>query len=566
MIDLPGLIGNLIWVIGLAVVLAAASLALYRRSLEAGSLSAALSTPEFEFHVAVGFSLVCLGLGLAAANRWWQSWLWLGLALAFGTQAGLLHRRRSGRPFDLAASVRTWLRSERAAAGGIIVLALLFALLYALMVRPWMQADEPRHFEVIQHAARLGQLSVGMADRNPAWEQEIIADMEAQNFWWYGFTMIGWDPNNLPATFNQIWGDYFATLFLQQPLYYSIVAFFYRAWAATAPLSQAVILLRLLNVAIYGGALAGLYALMRVLWPDRPTLVLAVLALAALWPSHLATAAAVSNDTFVELLVVWMLYGLVRILRDGLTPSLFFATLFLGFLAVLSKRTGLVVVGALPLTLLLWAWGAIRQRRNLWAIGLVGLLAAVAGGLGILLWRTAMASGTLYRISPARWDRLLSLDLWREAPWFLYGDALLRSFVGWFGWFRLALPGVFYGIGLALLVLAGTGLLFGLFRRDAIFRAGWQRRASLLLAAVLIGQFALALGREIIWQFWQYGALPQARYLYPAFPAIALFLVLGWRQWIPQRWRALSLPAGVTALVIANFAILYLLLYPFYWL
>lgn len=564
--DILGLLLNALWILGLSLLLAAASHALYRSRLAGRPLRAGFADPVFERDASWGLVLFCLGLAFAGARRWWESLLWLGLALAFGIQVWQARRRLRGQDGDLWSLAPAYFRGERLAAAGIITLALLLALLYALIVRPWMQPDEPRHFEIIQHVGRLGKLSVGFDDRRADWEQAIIADMEAQSFWWYGFSMIGWDPDNLPQSFNAIWGDYFATLFLQQPLFYSIAGVFYRAWADALPLSQGVIVMRLFNILLYAGMLGGVWALLRALLPARPRLSLAVLAFVALWPSHLTIAASVTNDIFVELVVAWLLYALVRILRQGPSPELLVAAVLLAVLAVLSKRTGLMAVAALPLTLLLWAAAHLWRRRSwrVWA-GVAALIAGT-GAAAFLLWRVAMTSGTLYRITPQRLIQLADPALWQQAPWGQYGESLLHSFVGWFGWFRVLLHPVFYQAGLALLALAAAGWIVSLWRREPLPLAGWQRRGFLLLAALFAGQIVLVLGRELLWQFWTFGAIPQARYLYPALPAFALLLVWGWRGLLPRRWRAPSLIAGLLALIGYNLYLLFFLLYPFYWL
>ena len=102
---------------------------------------------------------------------------------------------------------------------GLFALSLVLASLYGMVIRPWMQPDEPRHFEVTMHVARLGQPVITGADRVPDWEREIIAAMEEESFWWYGFSLVGWDPANLPDSFQEVWGPMYSTAFFQPPLY-----------------------------------------------------------------------------------------------------------------------------------------------------------------------------------------------------------------------------------------------------------------------------------------------------------------------------------------------------------
>ena len=100
-----------------------------------------------------------------------------------------------------------------------------------------MQPDEPRHFEVALHVARLGQPVVYYPDHVQAWQQEIIADMEAQSFWWYGYSLIGWDPDNLPRSFDEIFGPLYGLAFFQQPLYYTAIGALLQQFGADWALS-----------------------------------------------------------------------------------------------------------------------------------------------------------------------------------------------------------------------------------------------------------------------------------------------------------------------------------------
>jgi hypothetical protein len=61
------------------------------------------------------------------------------------------------------------------------------------------------------------------------------------------------------------------------------------------------------------------------------------------------------------------------------------------------------------------------------------------------------------------------------------------------------------------------------------------------------------------------GIHQQARYLFPAIVPIALFLVLGWRTWVPGRWQGRALGLGAALLVIFDLATLAIYQLPFYY-
>ncbi len=187
------------------------------------------------------------------------------------------------------------------------------------------------------------------------WEQELIQDMENQDFWWYGYSLIGWDPENLPESFEEIWGLLYSRAFFQLPIYYTLAGGLLRQWGRDFPLSQAVTGLRLFGALLFGLSLWGIYRSARALFPDWSRLALAALALAALWPSHLVASATVNNDPLAEVVVVWSIYFAIQILRYGPRPTTFLWFSALILITLFTKRSGFSVL-ILLLALPLWAW------------------------------------------------------------------------------------------------------------------------------------------------------------------------------------------------------------------
>jgi hypothetical protein len=96
-IDWFGVFYNALWILGLAVALAAVSYADWRRRLSQPRLTLrqALSQPAFQAAWSLGLLLFCAGLALSR-GPWWQTVAWAALALAFLYLGGsaLLHARR----------------------------------------------------------------------------------------------------------------------------------------------------------------------------------------------------------------------------------------------------------------------------------------------------------------------------------------------------------------------------------------------------------------------------------------------------------------------------------------
>ncbi len=455
-----------------------------------------------------------------------------------------------------------WLRGEGPAVLGVLVLAVLVAGLYALIIRPWAQPDEPRHFEVALHVARLNKPRVEYADRVLAWEQEIIAAMEAESFWWYGYTLVGWDPAQLPTSFDAIFGPQYGLAFFQAPLYYYLAGQWLRL-RPDLPLSEAVIQLRLLGLGCLVASLLAIYGLTRELFPDRSRLTLAVLITAALWPSHLAAYAAVNNDILVETLVAWALFLAVRIVRRGPSLLSLLWLLLLGLAAAQTKRSGLVALVFLPLAPALWGWERWQvtwRRQGPTLAG--GIVAALVLALILLRW------GRLYL--PDDFDQALASGAYRQdlltAPYDRFFLALLKTFMGWFGWMRLELPAWLYGVGAVLGATGWLGALAALWRPHQVALTGWQKRGLALLFIALILQLGLTVGKEIVFGTWRDGSLPQARYLYPVLAALIVPPLWGWACWWPKRGRSAAFVLGFLTLLVFNAYVLAFLLYPFFWL
>ena len=97
-IDWLNVFYNALWIIGLAVILAAFSHSDWQAAQRGLSLRQALDAPAFQQLWALGLLLVSLSLMLLA-TRWWERGVWLVFALLFAWQGGsaaraMRHRRR----------------------------------------------------------------------------------------------------------------------------------------------------------------------------------------------------------------------------------------------------------------------------------------------------------------------------------------------------------------------------------------------------------------------------------------------------------------------------------------
>ncbi len=97
-----------LWIVGLAVVLAALGFADYNRQTAKRGFRQELKRPAYQLPIQAGLAMFCLGQ-LGASQPWWQTALWGGLALAFiGMSVGA---------FRQIGWVQVWMQDFEASAG-----------------------------------------------------------------------------------------------------------------------------------------------------------------------------------------------------------------------------------------------------------------------------------------------------------------------------------------------------------------------------------------------------------------------------------------------------------------
>ncbi|MBI3965343.1 MAG: glycosyltransferase family 39 protein [Chloroflexi bacterium] len=124
-----------------------------------------------------------------------------------------------------------------------------------------------------------------------------------------------------------------------------------------------------------------------------------------------------------------------------------------------------------------------------------------------------------------------------------------ESFWGNFGWLNVPLGSTWYNAALALLLPGLAGLVLFTWRqlRPSDELGSGQRKSLALLAAAACLTFVVGLLPFLANAF--PGELPQGRYLYTGIVPFAVFVMLGYRQIVPERWTRLSLFGLLLALV-----------------
>lgn len=423
-----------------------------------------------------------------------------------------------------------------AAVGLILAGYLSAALLFALNTPAWQAPDEPAHYNYVAHIASgqgLPILDVGDYD------QAYLRALVENRF-----------PPSHPIEPIQYESH-------QPPLYYISAAPVY--WLADGRL----IFLRLYNVLLGAGVLLLIFLIVHTIFPDRPTISLGSMALAAFLPMHVAMMAAVNNDALAELLIAATVLALVRWMRaqdrGQAHPRHLLTVGGLMGLALVTKSTTYILLPLVLLTIL----GVCRKRLNaqdaqaLATNLLLALLPALViaaplwlrnmtlyGGLDFLglKWHDAVVLG---QPRTAEWIALNGLG----AYWDRAVDFTFKSFWGVFGWMGIFMDGRVY---LALTIFTGVLFLGGLWAAIRMV-LGWPDseldRFQLQSVAVLA---LLSLGALAGYVWYNLGFVQhQGRYLFPGLSGIAFFMALAWREVLrPAQGAVTGLLVGVLTLAV----------------
>jgi hypothetical protein len=221
----------------------------------------------------------------------------------------------------------------------ILLVYLVLATLYAANVPAWQAPDEPAHFNYIHELISTGQIPVlRMGD----YDEAAIRLLTSQRF-----------PPELSVASLRYEAH-------QPPLYYLL-------GAAVFSLTGGELLpLRLLSVALGAGFIVLIYAIGRMVFPERPALALGAAAFTAFLPMHMAQAASVNNDALAELVLAAVLLMAIRYVRLALLgprPPSRWDALALGLLVGLALVTKVSAYVALPVALAapLMAWYESRR-------------------------------------------------------------------------------------------------------------------------------------------------------------------------------------------------------------
>jgi 4-amino-4-deoxy-L-arabinose transferase-like glycosyltransferase len=417
----------------------------------------------------------------------------------------------------------------------ITVLYLILALAYSVIVPLGEAPDEVPHFTYILYISRHGRLPVG-AEEHEGFQPPLYYIIGAAATFW-----IDTDDYVIKANGDYSFTDDVPPFNLL--LHTTAESFPYHDWAL------AWHLIRLLSVAMGATTVWATYRIAWEIFPDDKYIALGASAFNAFLPQFLFIGGVINNDNLAAALSSLMLLVMVRILKGARRYRNFLLLGTLTGLGVLAKASLLNFFAIIFIVIGVVLWQERGEMRALLRRSVILLALVVIPFLVVSGW-WFVRNQILYG-DPLGWQLVLAANALREAPlsladiqWLIWG--LYRSF--WYRWIGIELELPFYAALAVPCVLALVGLIILIFRRKKL-----KPPAPLILA--LLGLYFLIVSGSLIpWTATVQGT-DQARLLYPALPAIALFMFLGWAQFVPRKWgNYLALGVGGAMLLFAIIA------------
>ena len=269
----------------------------------------------------------------------------------------------------------------------LVVLCLVRGVVYALVTPPWLAPDEPGH---VAYARLLSEQGWPLRENETtiAVEQDLLASLSRWQFW----QRIGRPtPNPLPLSFLHD-RDLVRQVGDEPPLYYLFPAILGRATQSPEAL---LYLMRVVSTLLTTLAVIFVALSARELFPQRPVLQAAIVALPALAPMVAYIGSSANNDAAAILVSTATLWLMLRGIGDGWPWRRATALALLLVLAVLAKKTAVFLWLLAVLTAAAAAWRWLRRRSRRWRWGVWGGMAVVLAACfaGVWLWRGATAEG-----------------------------------------------------------------------------------------------------------------------------------------------------------------------------
>lgn len=347
----------------------------------------------------------------------------------------------------------------------------------------------------------------------------------------------------------------------QPPLYYALAVPVY--WLADGQGGHtALYAVRVMSAAIGAGVIYLLFLLGRRFFANLGLAPVAVAAVGAFVPMHVALFVAVSNDGLLILLATLALYLSLEAVDEGLSPA---RAALLGVVLGLGMLTKTAILPFAAVAMAAAVWGMRRAGRLPGRV--VGQRLALLVGVGLLLSGWWLARNVALYGDPLALKRFLEVfgrtshapsyfaDHELLSPWQFRLMFLLLTHLGFWGMFdnlEEYMPWWFHGLGAALVGLAVLGLVRVAASARRGSDGGWRPRGAQVAVLAVVAALVVASYLSFNARFFQ----AQARYLFPAMGPYAAFAVMGWRGLLGERRGDLLLTAILAIMALMSLAAL----------
>ena len=296
----------------------------------------------------------------------------------------------------------------------------------------------------------------------------------------------------------------------------------------------AVHLLRVLSAVFSALAVWFTYLAARNLWPHAQAMPLLAAAVLGFNPMALFMSGVVQNSAAALASSAALLYALSHWLRRGFTLARWAGLGALFSVAVLVQTSGLTLAAPVATALLYEGWRS-RQWKRLLINGLAfsGPVLALTGWWFI---RNHWLYGdwTANTIVAALWADQPIMPL--EQTWYL----LTTGMVGRFGFgLIIEYADTVYRVAWLIVLVAALGLIWRAASRLKTIQRD-DSTALWFIHIITVMAVAAGLGVYIIW----YIRGGHGRYMFTAYPSLALLLAAGWLAWLRPRWHTVGVMVG----------------------
>jgi hypothetical protein len=388
----------------------------------------------------------------------------------------------------------------------IFSLYILLGICYSLVMPIWEAPDEPAHYHLAWHVARIGEyatpqhnyeahqprpyyylasLVIRALDKiDPHYSDYVLVKEYKQNFG-VPERRFDWTPEN----YRFLLGVY---------------------------------TLRWVNILIGAIALGVNWKAFRLIAPDDSILRLSVIALAALTPQYLHITSSVNNDTLGALAGAVVFYLTLRI-AAGASNLLIWISIALA--VILPLTTKLTVLPAGIALIAAAGWKQLSQVREKKFVVYSALVVVAILLLFYFLFNDALgfaANEVIWRLFSLRHNALTPYYLW-----FIFSQ-ITWTYWGKVGWLAVGLP------GWTVILLASLGWIGASLQARRLLKEKTAiREYSLWVATWLVALFTVA----AVMRNGLTTAASQGRFLFPAIGALSLLMISGWHKVLPDRIR-----------------------------